>query len=122
MLFQVPNENQIEQCYKSLGEWLQVNHPEPFHKGFYQYNMKYLGHYIEGYANGNFIVSDLYCYKGTKFCDETYCSRWGDGEPDYTAKSKKRFDLIPNKELKKTPEGEAYRRSLGRKPCIGYLG
>lgn len=123
MLFKIPY-SKYKECQDNLWKWIKENHPEPFHLVGDNHKLKYLGHYIgiQGDLDSPdaFQVYDLYYYEGSKFTGKSFITRFGDAPSDYQTESMELLSLLSNKELKKTPAGEAYRRYKKRKPCEGF--
>lgn len=122
MLFKIPY-TKYNECQSNLWKWLEENHPEPLHPVSNNHKLKYLGHYIgvQGDIDSPiaFQVYDLYFYEGSKFTGKSFIVRFGDAEADYFAESIEFLATLSNKDLKKTPTGEAYRRYKKRKLQTG---
>lgn len=112
MKFDIPNDNNYDEIWNSLP-------PEPIYTVGVKYKFKYLGHYLSLLEETKEIqVYDLYFYEGSKFTNSKFIARYGNKESDYLEADN--LEGLDNKELKKSPVGEAYRRYKKRKICKGY--
>lgn len=117
MIYDIENKEDIKRSYLALCyELITENkplHPCPF------LNCKFMGNYItlvQEEDEPKFMVHDLYTCERSKFYnrDKMYIDVFGDKQVDYSVGLQDALSKLSNKDLKKIPVGEAYRRSKYR--------